>query len=109
MNDKEILKLDFEKLDLNENLLRGIYSYGFETPSEIQYKAIPIIKEGKDIIAQSKSGTGKTGAFSIGCISSIDPSINETQVLIICPTYELVHQTYEVISNFINYIVEVFL
>ena len=104
MNDKEILELDFEKLNLDENLLRGIYSYGFEKPSEIQHKAIPIIKEGKDIIAQSKSGTGKTGAFSIGCISSVDNTIDESQVLIICPTYELVHQTYEVIDNFINYI-----
>jgi len=103
MNEKEILELDFEKLNLDEKLLRGIYSYGFENPSEIQYKSIPIIKEGKDIIAQSKSGTGKTGAFSIGCISSVDVSINDTQVLIICPTYELVHQTYDVIYNFINY------
>ena len=71
MNDKEILELDFEKLNLDENLLRGIYSYGFEKPSEIQHKAIPIIKEGKDIIAQSKSGTGKTGTFVIGTIESI--------------------------------------
>ena len=59
---------NFDDLDINDNLLRGIYAYGFEKPSNIQNKAIPIINTGKDLIAQSQSGTGKTGAFSIGII-----------------------------------------
>ena len=92
----------FEEFELDEKLLRGIYSYGFENPSEIQLKAIPIIKSGKDVIAQSKSGTGKTGAFSIGAIASLE-DIEGTQILIICPTYELVHQTYDLIQNITNY------
>ena len=54
---------NFEKMKLKDNLLRGIYAYGFELPSLIQLKAIPLIITGKDIIAQSQSGTGKTGAF----------------------------------------------
>ena len=56
----------FDKMGLKENLLRGIYSYGFELPSLIQSKSIPLIIKGKDLIAQSHSGTGKTGAFTIG-------------------------------------------
>ena len=66
--EKNLMNYSFEDLDLNDNLLRGIYSYGFEKPSNIQYKSIPIINSGKDIIAQSQSGTGKTGAFSIGIL-----------------------------------------
>ena len=54
----------FDNLNLNDNLLRGIYSYGFENPSKIQMEAIPLIIEGNDIIAQAQSGTGKTGSFT---------------------------------------------
>ena len=55
----------WDDLNLKNNLLRGIYSYGFENPSPIQQKAIYPIIENKDIIAQSQSGTGKTGCFTI--------------------------------------------
>ena len=60
----------FETMGLSENLLRSIYSYGFERPSDIQKKSIGCILSKKDVIAQSPSGTGKTGAFSIGTIFS---------------------------------------
>ena len=53
----------FESMNISENLLRGIYAYGYENPSKIQQKAIVPIKEGVDLIAQSQSGTGKTGTF----------------------------------------------
>ena len=53
----------FEDLSLKENLLRGIFSYGFEVPSAIQSKSIPVLKSGKDIIAQAQSGTGKTNKW----------------------------------------------
>src|SRR5689334_19780452 len=82
---------------LREDLLRGIYAYGFEKPSAIQQRAIlPLIK-GRDIIAQSQSGTGKTAVFSIGALQSLDLSTTETQVLILSPTRELAEQTQKVL------------
>lgn len=87
----------FSDMNLKEDLLRGIYSYGFEKPSAIQQRAIlPIIK-GRDVIAQSQSGTGKTAVFSIGILQSIDISLSETQALILSPTRELAEQTQKVL------------
>lgn len=82
----------FDLMELPDNLLRGIYGYGFERPSLIQQKAIVPIKEGRDILAQAQSGTGKTGAFSIGSMCRIDPSIRKPQVLVLVPTRELAQQ-----------------
>ena len=97
------MELSFDNLGINDNLLRGIYSYGFEKPSNIQNKSIPIINNGKDIIAQSQSGTGKTGAFTIGVLNNIDIEEKSVQSIIISPTHELAEQTYEVITNLSSY------
>jgi len=83
----------------NDDLLRGIYAYGFENPSPIQVKAIYPITCKRDIIAQAQSGTGKTGAFTIGTLSLIDPSILETQAILLSPTHELANQTSVVCSS----------
>lgn len=95
----------WDDLNMKTNLLRGIYSHGFENPSEIQKKAIyPIINK-KDVIAQAQSGTGKTGAFSISSLQYIDSSLNESQVMIIVPTRELVMQIKKVmmaLSDFMD-------
>ena len=88
----------FDDFDLNDNLLRGIYSYGFENPSDIQIKALPIINAKRDLIAQAQSGTGKTGAFTIGALNMMDVELKKTQVLILNPTYELVNQNYDVMK-----------
>ena len=65
----EISSWDDENLSLDTKLLRGIYAFGFEKPSAIQCKALhPMIKSGRDIIAQAQSGTGKTGAFTTGIL-----------------------------------------
>lgn len=96
---------NWEELDLNPNILRGIFAYGFELPSPIQKKAIKPIIEGRDIIAQAQSGTGKTATFSIGALQLIDTNIHETQVLILSPTRELAIQTSNVVKelgNFMN-------
>jgi translation initiation factor 4A len=58
----------FDDMGLNDNLLRGIYAYGFERPSSIQQRAIKPIMDGRDVIAQGQSGTGKTGTFTIGVL-----------------------------------------
>ena len=68
----ELSELTFDELKIRENLLRGIYAYGFEKPSMIQHKSIPVLNSGKDVIAQAQSGTGKTGAFSIGSLNNVD-------------------------------------
>lgn len=89
----------FDDMGLKENILRGIYEYGFEKPSDIQRVAIKPLIEGKDMIAQAQSGTGKTGTFSIGTLQLINPDINESQVIILSPTRDLAKQTFEVIKN----------
>lgn len=89
----------WDELNLKDELLRGIYAYGFEIPSEIQKKAIlPIIFK-KDVIAQAQSGSGKTGTFSIGVLQNIDLTQNKTQALILAPTHELAKQISGVIQN----------
>jgi len=93
----------FDDFDLNDNLLRGIYSYGFENPSDIQCKALPIINAKRDLIAQAQSGTGKTGAFTIGSLNLLDVELNKTQVIVINPTYELVNQNYDVMKALSQY------
>ena len=89
----------FDQMSLPTALLRGIYSYGFENPSSIQKKAIVPFSKGSDMIAQSQSGTGKTGAFSIGCLSRIDANCKEIQAIIISPTRELAIQTTKVFTE----------
>jgi superfamily II DNA/RNA helicase len=89
----------WEELDANQNLLRGIYGYGFEKPSPIQKKAIRPIFDGKDVIAQAQSGTGKTGCFTIGILQRIDPTVLHPQALILSPTRELSQQTKNVVDS----------
>jgi translation initiation factor 4A len=89
----------WDDLSLDENILRSIYNYGFERPSEIQKKAIYPIIEGTDLIAQAQSGTGKTGAFVVGSLSRIDLSLVQTQIVILAPTHELVNQIHAVVLN----------
>ena len=95
--------MSFDELNINENILRGVYAYGFEKPSAIQVKAIPGIVSKKDIIAQAQSGTGKTGAFVIGSLCNLDPELKKTQVIIILPTHELVNQVYGVMTEISSY------
>jgi len=86
----------FDSMGLREELLRGIYGYGFEKPSAIQQRAIVPIVTGRDVIAQAQSGTGKTATFSIGILQSIDTQLNETQALVLSPTRELAQQIQKV-------------
>lgn len=89
----------WDEYNIKSDLLRGIYAYGFENPSEIQKKAIlPIIK-GRDIFAQAQSGSGKTGTFSIGTLQNIDTTKNVTQAIILAPTHELAKQIATVITS----------
>lgn len=86
----------FDEMNLSDNLLRGIYAFGFEKPSSIQQVAVVPMKNGRDILAQSRSGTGKTGAFTIGSLANIDPTVQSPQVIVICPVRELAEQSFKV-------------
>ena len=89
----------WDELDIDANILRGIYAYGFEKPSPIQQKAIKPVIMGKDIIAQAQSGTGKTATFTIGALSKVDLGDDSTQVMILSPTRELCLQTSNVVKS----------
>lgn len=103
-NDPDLKMYDsFEGFGLKEQLLRGIYSYGFEVPSKIQSYAIPNMKKKIDLIAQSQSGTGKTGAFTIGTLELINEKEKYPQALIICNTRELAVQIHSVITELGKY------
>lgn len=93
---------NWEELDAKMSLLRGIYSHGFQSPSPIQKRAIKPLFDGKDVIAQAQSGTGKTACFVIGSLQLINENINKTQVLIISPTRELSNQTKDIVDSIGN-------
>lgn len=82
----------FDDMNLKENLLRGIFAYGFEIPSKIQQCCIPIIASRNDLIAQSQAGTGKTGAFTTGILQVINENELYPQAIVISPTRELSSQ-----------------
>lgn len=86
----------FDVLGLREELLRGIYAYGFEKPSAIQQRAIKPMIDGVDVIAQAQSGTGKTGTFVIGSCQTINVDLVQCQVIILAPTRELAQQIQKV-------------
>ncbi|XP_054724840.1 eukaryotic initiation factor 4A-I-like [Uloborus diversus] len=88
---------NFDNMNLHEELLRGIYAYGFEKPSAIQQRAIIPCVKGLDVIAQAQSGTGKTATFSIAILQQIDTSLRECQALILAPTRELAQQIQKVV------------
>jgi translation initiation factor 4A len=99
-NNYEVVDfLNFDDMNLKPNILKGIYSHGFEKPSSIQQKAIVPLAKGYDIIAQSQSGTGKTGTFSIGILERINFDEDCTQALILAPTRELASQIHDVIKS----------
>ena len=91
-------------MGLSEQLLRGIYSYGFESPSVIQQKAIVPGSKGHDVVMHAQSGTGKSGAFSVALLSRIDCSIKQTQALILSPTRDLAAQTHRVVVALGDYL-----
>lgn len=86
----------FEDLGLKEEILKGIFAYGFDKPSAVQQRAIKPILEGRDVIIQSQSGTGKTCVFCLGALQTVNSNVRETQVLLLSPTRELAEQSQKV-------------
>ena len=89
----------FDDLGLMPQILRGIEEMGFEEATPIQAQAIPVVMEGRDVIGQAQTGTGKTAAFGIPMLQRIDTSIKKTQALILSPTRELAIQVAEELRN----------
>ncbi len=96
-------RFDDERLSLKKEILNGIYDYGFDRPSPIQRIAIKPISEGKDLVMQSHSGSGKTATFVTGMLQKIDFSDPTTQAVIISNTKDLSDQIYEVFTGLSKY------
>lgn len=88
---------------LDSRILRAIREMGFTTMTPIQKQAIPSLLEGRDIIGQAQTGTGKTAAFGIPLIQKVDPSVRELQAIILCPTRELAIQATEELRKLAKY------
>ncbi len=88
-------KRPFAELGLSPELLKAVHKMGFEEAAPIQTAVIPAILEGRDVVGQSSTGSGKTAAFAIPAIEKVDPQIRKVQVLILCPTRELAVQVAE--------------
>ena len=98
-----VVELKFDELNLSNPLKRAIADAGYETATEIQSKSIPVILDGKDIIGQSKTGTGKTASYGLPLIQKINEEDKNVQAIILCPTRELAIQVTDELRKFTKY------
>ncbi|GMQ32742.1 DEAD/DEAH box helicase [Algoriphagus taiwanensis] len=95
--------IKFSDLGISEEILRAVEEMGYTQPSPIQSQAIPFVLEGRDVIGQAQTGTGKTAAFAIPIIDLVDPDFNKPQAIILCPTRELAVQVEGEIQKLAKY------
>jgi ATP-dependent RNA helicase DeaD len=93
----------FNSLGLSEQVLKAVVGMGYTAPTEIQAKSIPVLMSKKDLIGQAQTGTGKTVAFGIPVIESIDATSRNTQAIILCPTRELALQVAKQLEDVARY------
>lgn len=96
------MEVNFESLKITQEMINGLESLGIKNPTEIQEKVIPLALEGKNLIGQSETGTGKTLSYLLPIIEKIDVNKKEMQCIIIAPTHELVMQIHNTISDLRN-------
>jgi len=94
----------FEQFGLSGELLKAINDVGYETPSPIQLKTIPLLLEGKDIVGQAQTGTGKTAAFALPMLEKINVKSKDVQALVLTPTRELAIQVAEAFHTYAKYL-----
>jgi len=92
-------KRPFTELGLSPELLKAVEHVGYEIASPIQSAAIPVLLEGRDVVGQSQTGSGKTAAFALPAIQKVDPALKAPQILILCPTRELAVQVAEEVAR----------
>ena len=97
---QETPSLRFADLGLSDAVMQAVASIGYETPSPIQAATIPAMLEGRDVLGQAQTGTGKTGAFALPVLSNIDMSAHKPQVLVLAPTRELAIQVAEAFQSY---------
>ena len=95
--------LNFQELGIDERILKAGKVMGFESMTPIQEQAIPVLLEGKDVIGQAQTGTGKTAAFGIPLIQRVDPDSRKLQAIVLCPTRELAMQAAEELRKLSKY------
>jgi len=100
MTDKNNAVIGFDALGLPENILSALTKLGFESATAIQAQTIPPLLQGRDVLGEAQTGTGKTAAFSLPALTSIDPSVRKPQMMVLAPTRELAIQVAEAIESF---------
>ena len=100
---EEDMDIRYEDAGLDERILRAVGELGYEIMTPIQKEAIPVMMQGRDLIGQAQTGTGKTAAFGIPIVQSTDSSEEKTQALILCPTRELAIQAADDIRQYAKY------
>ncbi|HWQ25942.1 MAG TPA: DEAD/DEAH box helicase [Chlorobaculum sp.] len=100
MNEHNDTPVTFSNLNLSEPILKALEGVGYETPTPIQARTIPLILEGRDVLGQAQTGTGKTAAFALPILSNIDLSRTEPQALVLAPTRELAIQVAEAFHTY---------
>ena len=93
----------FSDLALNKSLLKALNEVGYESPSPIQAQTIPLLLEGRDVLGQAQTGTGKTAAFALPLISNLDLKQKDPQVLVLAPTRELAIQVSEAFQKYAKF------
>ena len=94
----------FDELGLSKEVLKAVHDLGYESPTPIQERSIPVVLEGADMIGQAQTGTGKTAAFALPILSKIDCKKGYIQALILEPTRELAIQSAEACQGFAKYL-----
>ena len=93
-------ELTFAELGLRDSLLATLTTLGYEAPTPIQQRTIPVLLAGRDVIGQAQTGTGKTAAFALPLLEKIDPKLRQTQALVLTPTRELAVQVAEALHSY---------
>jgi len=104
MSDNSESTIAFSDLNLPEHILKAVVEQGYEQPSPIQEKSIPALLEGRDLLGQAQTGTGKTAAFALPLLANIDPKSRAPQLLILAPTRELAIQVAEACQQYAKHI-----
>ncbi len=101
---KEVSPISFDDLNLSVPIMKALKDVGYESPSPIQARTIPLVMAGKDLVGQAQTGTGKTAAFALPLLSRIDLKKKIPQVLVLTPTRELAIQVAEAFQTYAKHI-----